>query len=129
MKTRQDRLVGIDGARLLRRAAIEMDLIGRRNARIAEVDAQAHTYEPSVRDVYYLERRLPSGLWEAEGVEDIAGQGVLSVWRELRENLEPAMRMQMVGMLVRGGVFNEFESAKDYVCKDCKFVCADVRGA
>ena len=121
MTSRHDKLIGIDGARLLRRAAREMDVAGRINARIVEVDAQAHLYAPGIRDIYYLERQLPDGSWEAEGLEDIQGQGVLRVRRTLRENLLPALTLQMIGYLVRGGAFNAFEPAKRYVLDDCRF--------
>jgi hypothetical protein len=121
---RQDRLVGIDGGRLLRRAAAEMDAIGKVNARIAEVDGRAHAYAPRVRDVFYLEHQLSSGAWEAVGLEDIADQGRLSVQRALRDNLLPALTLQMIEKLVRGGTFNGFEPAKEYVLNECSFRCA-----
>lgn len=121
MRTRHDKLIGVDGAALLRRAAREMDVAGKINARIVEVEACNHIYAPGIRDIYYLERELPSGTWEAEGMEDIAGQGVLLVRRTLRDNLLPALTLQMIGYLIRGGAFNEFEPAKRYVLDDCRF--------
>jgi hypothetical protein len=125
VKRRQDKLVGIEGGRLLRRAAIEMDVLGKRNARIAEVDGRAHTYAPGKHEVWYIERRHASGMWEAEGIEDIADQGMLRVQRSLKENLLPALTMQLIGKLVRGGVFNDFASAKAHVLDDCEFLRAD----
>lgn len=123
VRRRQDNLVGVEGARLLQRAAREMDVLGKVNARIVEVDGRAHEYAPSIHEFYFFERRHASGLWEAEGTEDIAGQGVLFVQRALQENLIPALTMQLVGKLVRGGMFNEFEAAKRYVLDDCQFRC------
>ena len=121
MRRRQDNLVGIEGARILRRAAIEMDVLGKANARIVEVDARAHQYAPSKDEIGYFERQYASGMWEAEGLEDIAGQGALLVQRELRDNLLPALTLQLIQKLVRGGVYNDFASAKAYVLDGCSF--------
>lgn len=112
--------MGIDAAPILRKAAREMDEAGKLNARIKEVEGKA---EPSlvVQDVYYLERQKSDGSWEAESIADIEGQGRLMVRRTLRENLEPAMRMQMIAFLVRGAVFNEWEPAHRYVMDQCRF--------
>lgn len=121
VRRRQDNLVGVEGARLLQRAAREMDVLGKVNARIIEVDGRAHDYTPGKHEVCYFERRHASGLWEAEGVEDIAGQGVLRVQRSLHENLVPALTMQLIGKLVRGAAFNDFAAAKEYVLDSCEF--------
>jgi hypothetical protein len=125
MRRRQDRLVGIGGAQVLRNAAREMDILGKVNARIAEVDARAHQYAPAVHDVFYIETQHGSGMYEARSVEDIAGQGPLHVFRSLRDNILPALTMQMIGKLIRGGVFNDFAAAKAYVLDECQFRCAD----
>lgn len=120
-RTRQDLLKGIDGARFLRRAAREMDQLGRANARIVEVDSRAHVYAPRITEIFYLDAQLADGSWVARSTEDIAGQGVLSVRRVLRENLLPALTVQAIEKLVRGGIYNEYEPAKRFVLDDCRF--------
>ena len=125
MNRRQDRLLGIDGARILRKAAAEMHQLGERNARIAEVDGRAHQYDKRPHDVYYVEKEHADGTWSADGLEDIAGQGALCVHRGLRTNLLPALTLQMIEKLVRGGAFNDFEPAKRHVLDECTFVAAD----
>lgn len=123
---RQDKLIGIEGDKLLQRAAREMDALGKKNARIVEVDSQAHTYTPAKLDVFYVEKAHTDGSWSADGIADIAGQGALCVHRDLRENLLPALTMQMIEKLVRGGIYNDFEPAKRYVLDECRFIAADL---
>jgi hypothetical protein len=126
MKRRQDKLIGIEGDKLLQRAAREMDALGKQNARIVEVDSQAHTYTPSKTDIFYIEKSHHDGSWSADGIADIAGQGALCVHRDLRDNLLPALTMQLIEKLVRGGVFHNPEDAKRHVLDDCRFVAADL---
>ena len=123
-RTRHDLLVGVDAAPVLRAAARELDAVGRKNARIAEVDARAHDYAPVTQEVWYFERQNADGSWTALGLSDIALQGTLEVTRVERENLEPAMRWQLIQKLVRGGVYNEWQPAKDYVIEQCVLRCA-----
>lgn len=120
-RTRHDLLRGIDAPRFLRAAAREMDQLGKVNARMVEVDSQRHVYAPHIEDIYYLDMQLEDGSWAAQSVDQIAGQGVLSVRRTLRENLLPALTMQAIEKLVRGAWFNEFEPAKRFVLDDCRF--------
>lgn len=119
-RTRQKKLVGVDAGRLLRRAAQELDAVGKHNARIVEVDGAGED-ELGMRDVFYIEERLVDGTWRARSIEDIEGQGVLDVRRDLQENLEPAMRVEMIGKLIRSGHFYEAEPARRYVCDRCVF--------
>lgn len=98
-----------------------MDLLGKTNARMVEVDQAAHVYAPGTHDIFYLDAELPDGSWAARSTQEIAGQGVLSVRRVLRENLLPALTMQAIEFLVRGAWFNEFEPAKRFVLDQCRF--------
>ena len=123
-RTRHDLLVGVDAAPIIRAAARELDAVGKQNARIAEVDGRAHDYAPRVQEVYYFERENADGSWTALGLSDIAQQGTLEVTRVERENLEPAMRWQLIQKLVRGGLFNAWEPAKEHVLNECTFRCA-----
>lgn len=123
-RTRHALLHGIDAPRFLRAAAREMDLLGKTNARMVEVDSAAHVYAPRIHDIFYLDAELGDGSWVAKSTEEIGGQGVLSVRRVIRENLVPAMTMQAIEFLVRGAWFNEFEPAKRFVLDQCRFLHA-----
>lgn len=123
-RTRHDLLKGIDVGPRLRAAAREMDALGKHNARIVEVDSRAHRYTDALEEVWFFERQESDGSWSAQSVDDIAGQGHLSVRRDLRENLEAALRMQLIAFLVRGGVYNEWDPARRFVCDQCVLRCA-----
>jgi hypothetical protein len=120
-RTRHSLLKGIDAPRFLRAAAKEMDALGKMNARMVAVDGGAHVYSPGIVDLFYLDCQRSDGSWEARTLCDVGGQGALSVHRVIRENLLPAMTMQAIEYLVRGGRFNEFEPAKRFVLDECRF--------
>lgn len=107
LNARREKLRGVD-SRILRRAAAELDAVGKRNARIAEVDARSCVDVASQQDIYVIHEKRSDGSWRAYSVaEPVPGQGVLDVTRVDRENLEPALRWDLAIKLVRGAVFNE----------------------
>lgn len=123
-RTRQSLLHGIDAQRYLRAAAVELDALGKHNARVVEVDRRRHTYASARRDIYYLERENDDGSWSAESVDDINGLGHLSVRRDLRDNLIPALNYQLVTFLTQSGAFNAWEPAQRFVLDECRLLCA-----
>lgn len=122
LRKRRDLLQGID-KRILQRAAQEIDAKGKLNARMVEVDAKTD-WGTRTTELYYIEEQVSDGSWRGYSLEDVAGQGCLDVRRADRQNLEPALRWDLAGRLVRGGVFNEPRPAIEYVRDHVTFRCA-----
>jgi hypothetical protein len=114
IKARQKLLQGVDARPKLLAAAKEMASIAERNSRIAEVESQRTDYGTKTQEVWYMEERTSDG-WRAYSIEDMHGQGCLDVRRPDRENLEPALRWDLAGKLVRAAVFNEARPSIEYV--------------
>lgn len=123
IKARQQKLQGIDAGSIMRKAAVEMDALAKHNARVIEVDAK-HDYGTRTQEIFYIEERASDGSWRAYSLEDINGQGCLDVRRADRENLEPALRWDMAGKLVRGATFNEPRPAIEFVRDHVRFISA-----
>jgi hypothetical protein len=115
-------------ARQLHAAAREVLAFADMNTRRHEVDSRAHQYASGKTDIFYIEQKLPSGLWRAYTVEKVGGV-TLDVTRELRENLLPALKKDAIVSLGRAGVFSDFEPCKRYVLDECDFRSAGVIGA
>jgi hypothetical protein len=107
-------------SRQLHKAAKEILEFADLNTRITEMKAREHQYASAKTDVFYLEQKLPSGLWRAFTVETVGGV-TLDVTRELRENLPPALKKEAILAVGRAGLFQEFEPAKRYILDECEF--------
>lgn len=112
---------------ILRGAASEMLAIGDYNARRKEVDGE-HDY--GVKDeVACIADRMPDGRYRMYTVQEIGrGQGTITVVRDLKENLEPAMRWELILRFGRAGKWNTFEESKDYVLNKVNLYVTEMFG-
>lgn len=114
LRGRIDRTTLVKAAQEIKRHA---DL----NTRMREVDGEAPSYSGK-QEVGCIEERLSNGAWRLYTVaEPVPGHGVVDVKRDLRENLLPALKVEYIRKLCRGGAFNDWTPAMRWVCDGLDF--------
>jgi hypothetical protein len=77
----------------------------------------------SVKDVYTLTTQISPDYWRCDTIEPLTIHGTVRAYGRTQAIAEGSnMKMACIKALITGGVFNEREPARDYVCERLKFI-------